>query len=1013
MKQMVFGATLLSMTLAGSALRAQQPAAPVDFNRDIRPILSAACFQCHGPDLKQREADLRLDTKVGLFGKRDEQTPVVSGKLKQSALYLRITSDDEDERMPPSDSGGKLSPRQIDLIKRWIEQGAEWKGHWSYLKPVRLDPPQVEQQKFVRNDVDRFILARLNERGLKPAPEADRVTLIRRLSFDLVGLPPTPQQVDAFVRDTSPNAYEKQVDRLLNSPQFGERMAMYWLDLVRYADTNGIHGDNHRDVSLYRDYVINAFNANKPFDRFTVEQLAGDLLPNPTDELKIASGYNRLLMTTREGGAQAKEYLAKYAADRVRSASSVWMAATMLCAECHDHKYDPFTMKDFYSLAAFFADLKETAVGRQAPTRFPTQPQSAQIRELEGQITSVGKRLATQTPELDAAQVRWERSLKDRQIDWFVLRPINAVSKQGATLQTESDGTIHASGANPDKDEYTLTIGTMLKGITALRLEVLPEKRLPNGGPGRGSNGNFVLKEIKLQAGGKPIAWSTASATHSQKGFPIVGAVDGKPNTGWGILEQPGRENHAVFETKADVGDGVETILTITLVQNHGGRHTIGRFRIAATTDRRPIRADGVDAFPKNISAILAIASEKRTASQKQALAAHYRTIAPSLEPARKELARLKKRKSGVENAAPTMLVSLTTKPRTMRILPRGNWLDDSGPIVEPAVPAILANSKVKGRQANRLDLARWLVSPDNPLTSRVFVNRLWKLTFGRGLVSSLEDFGSQGAWPTHPELLDWLAVEFMQRGWDVKQIMKLMVMSGTYRQVSTASAELRQQDPFNKWLARQGRFRLDAEMVRDNALAVSGLLVKKIGGPSVKPYQPAGYWAHLNFPKRVYKHDVGENQYRRGLYTYWCRTFLHPSLRAFDAPTREECTIERPRSNTPLQALVLLNDPTYVEAARAFAERIIREGGQTAEDRIRFAYRESLSRRPKPAEMKLLTALQQKHLAQFQSDRKAADELLTVGLRPAPKEIDSVELAAWISVARVIFNLHETITRY
>jgi hypothetical protein len=814
------------------AARAEIPLPRViEFNRDIRPILSNNCFACHGPDQNKRKADLRLDTEQGALADLGGYHAVVRGKPVESELYRKITADDPAERMPPKKFGKTLSKRQIALLKRWIEQGARWQKHWSLIAPKRPPLPEVRARDWPYKAIDRFILAPLDQEGLEPSPEADRRTLLRRLSFDLIGLPPTPEEMDAFLADSSPAAYEKVVDRLLASPHFGERMAVFWLDLVRYGDTGGYHSDNDRDVYLYRDYVIQAFNANMRFDQFTIEQLAGDLLRDATRNQKIASGYNRLLLTTEEGGAQPKEYAAKYAADRVRNASSVWLGATMGCAECHDHKFDPYKTREFYRFAAFFADIKEKPVGRQDQTPMPTKPQETRLQQLETAMAPLQKVLATQTAELDKAQAAWEESAR---------------------------------------------------------------------------------KAKKL---------------------------------------------------------------------------------------------------PPNIAAILAVEPGKRTDPQRQALAAYYRSIAPLLHTTRQQLAGLGRQKAALVKSIPTTLISMAGPPRVMRVLPRGNWLDDSGAIVTPGVPASLPPLAVKDRRATRLDLAQWLVASEHPMVARVFVNRLWKLAFGQGLVKTLEDFGSQGAWPSHPELLDWLAVEFRESGWDVKHMIKLLVMSRTYRQSSSASAQVRQRDPYNQLLARQDRFRLDAEMVRDNALAVSGLLSRKIGGPSVKPYQPAGYWAFLNFPQRTYQKDTGPDQYRRGLYTYVQRTFPHPSLLAFDAPSREECTVERPRSNTPQQALVLLNDPSYVEAARTLAERMLRQGSAAAQ-RIQFAFRRVLCRPARAAEMKLLEALYHKHLAQYQAAPKAAAALLAVGDRPAPKDMDTAELAAWTSVARVVLNLYETITR-
>jgi len=1042
MQRLMWGFLVLSVSLAHPRLLAQQTLAAepadqnVDFNRDIRPILSDVCFQCHGPDKNQRKADLRFDLKDEFYKDRGGYAMVVPGKLDQSELYSRLIDTDEKQRMPPPEALRQLTKSEIDLFKRWIEQGAEWKGHWAYIKPERPAIPQVdgakiaEERGFIRNTIDRFVLQRLNEKGLAPAPEADRVTLIRRLSFDLVGLPPTPQEVERFVNDKSKDAYEELVDRLLASPNFGERMAMYWLDLVRYADTNGYHGDNHEDRDMYRDWVINAFNDDMPFDRFTIEQLAGDLLPGATTADRIASGYNRLLMTTREGGAQAKEYMAKYSADRVRNFSSVWMAGTVGCAECHDHKFDPYTTRDFYSLAAFFADIQETAVGEQAGTKIPTAEQTQALAKIDGEIAPLRKVLDTPTAELDTAQRAWEESLRSRKIDWTVLKPAAAISKQGATLKILEDGIIFAEGTNPEKDTYELTIATSLAGITALRLEVLNDDSLPAKGPGRASNGNFVLSEFIVTAAGKSLEWSAITATHSQNDWPIANAADSKPETGWAILPQVGRANEAVFESKADLANGGETPLTIAMQFNFGGAHTIGKLRLSATSSPRPVRAGSDTGLPKPIAEIVAIDAAQRTDKQKQDLAAHFRTIAPQLAATRDQLNKVQKERDSLFASVRTTLVSMSGPPRPIRVLPRGNWLDESGDVVSPAAPAFMAprQAPAAGQQLTRIDLANWVVSPENPLTARVFVNRLWKIAFGQGLVKSIEDFGSQGALPTHPHLLDWLAVEFMSpidvsspsppsasggdKPWDVKRLLRLMVTSGAYRQSSHADESLRQRDPYNQWLAHQNRFRMDAEMVRDNALAVSGLLIQKLGGPSARPYQPPLYWSYLNFPVREYQADKGDGLYRRGLYTYWCRTFLHPSLKAFDAPTREECTADRPRSNTPLQALVLLNDPTYVEAARSFAERIVRDGGGDFAARLNYAYRRAMSRDARGEEAKLLDGLYQRHLASYQADPKSAEELLHIGECPLPPNMNLAELAAWTSVARVIFNLHEMVTR-
>ena len=1007
----------LTLILAGlifaafSRASAEPAETTIEFNRDVRPIFADKCFACHGPDKGQRKGDFRLDVEKEVFARRENGHAIVAGKPDESQLYKRITHSSKRKRMPPEKFGKTLSQEEIDVLRKWIEQGAGWQSHWSVIKPARGGLSAAPG-----NPVDGFIKARLKREQKKPAARADRRTLIRRLSFDLTGLPPSSAEVAAFLADKAPDAYPRLVEKLLASEHYGERMAMYWLDLVRYADTNGIHGDNHREHALYRDYVIDSFNENKTFEEFTREQLAGDLLPETSVQSRIASGYNRLLMTTREGGAQAKEYLAKYAADRVRNASTVWMASTMGCAECHDHKFDEFTMKDFYSFASFFADIKETAVGTQAPTAMPSRAQLRQLAELNSRAREIGKSLDAQTPELDADQARWEKKALPRKgsTAWTVLRPVEAVSRAGATLKVLEDGSILASGTNPDKDVYTLRFAAKLRGVTGLRLELLPDGSLPARGPGRAANGNIVLNEFEVHQGERKVSWGVVTGSYSQDKYGVAGLADGKPDTGWAILPRAGAESHAVFESSNVLASRNRmTSFTLRLDQNYGDRHTLGRFRILATDSAPPIRAQDSGGIPVDVVTALQVQSSRRSPQQKSAISRYYRSISPRLAAARKELSSIGTRRKKLEKGSTKVLISTAQKPRMMRVLPRGNWLDDSGEEVQPAVPGFLRQIEAKEGRASRLDLADWLMSKDNPYTARVFVNRLWKLFFGRGLVRTLDDFGSQGAWPTHPALLDWMAVEFMEKGWDIKHMVGLIVSSDTYRQSSLASREARSADPYNDLFSRQGRFRLDAEMVRDNALSISGLLVRTLGGNSVRPYQPGGYWSHLNFPKRSYKSSSGGALYRRGLYTYWCRTFLHPSLLAFDAPTREECTAERIRSNTPQQALVLLNDPIYVEAARVFAQRLLTESGTDVGKGLQWAFREALSRSPSPQESGLLKALYKRHLGDYSGDQEAAVGLTSIGQKPSAGDLPRAELAAWTSVMRVILNLHETITRY
>ncbi|MCS7022094.1 MAG: PSD1 and planctomycete cytochrome C domain-containing protein [Gemmataceae bacterium] len=769
------------------ATKASGNTSKVDFQRDIRPMLATHCYPCHGPDANSRKANLRLDQREEAIA----AGAIVPGKPEQSELWRRLTAPDPAERMPPLQAKKPpLSPEQLARIRQWLAEGASYAEHWSFRKLVRPEVPQVHLPGWtIRNPIDAFLAYRWQQEGIQPSPQADRITLIRRLSFDLRGLPPGVDEVHAFLNDHSPDAYEKLVDRFLASPHYGERMAVWWLDLVRYADSIGYHSDNPMNVAPYRDYVIAAFNSNKRFDQFTIEQLAGDLLPQRSREQLVASAYNRLLQTTEEGGAQAKEYIAKYAADRVRNYGQVWLGGTLMCAECHNHKYDPYTMVDFYSMAAFFADIQEAAVGPREPGMLvPTAEQERRLQQLQ----------------------QAERAARQ-------------------TLQARS--------------------------------AVLPAAALR-------------------------------------------------------------REREALRQAEAE--------------------------------------------------------------------------------------------RSAFENTIPRVLVTISGPPRTVRLLRRGNWQDDSGPIMTPRTPAFLPPLPPlpPGQQRyNRLDLARWTVSPDNPLTARVMANRLWKLFYGRGIARSLEESGTQGEWPTHPELLDWLAAEF-QSNWDVKHLVRLMVTASAYRQSAQERPDLRERDPLNLLWARQNRFRLDAEFVRDTALAISGLLVPRIGGPPARPYQPPGYWAALNFPPREWVKDKGEQQYRRGLYTHWQRTFPHPAMVAFDAPSREECTCERPRSNIPQQALVLLNDPEFVEAARAFAQKALREGGPDDHQRLSWMFERATARRPDPDEQQVLAQLLQRHRQHYRQHTEAARQLLQVGDHPPLPDVPAAEVAAWTSVGRVLLNLHETITR-
>jgi hypothetical protein len=950
--------------------------APVQFNKDIRPIFANNCLTCHGPDKGNRKAHLRLDTQDGLFSALDSDYPVVPGKPDKSQVYLRITTTDPDDLMPKSKTGQKLSPTQINLIKRWIEQGAKYQGHWAYTLPVRPAAPKVKHASWTINPIDNFILERLQAEKLKPSDDADKRTLLRRLSFDLTGLPPTPEEVAAFEADKSKHAYETAVDRLLASPHYGERMAENWLDGVRYADTDGFHADNYRSVYPYRDYVIQAFNSNMRFDEFTREQIAGDLLPNATTEQKIASTYNRLSRSTEEGGAQPKEYLAKYAADRVRTTSEVWLGSTMGCCECHDHKFDPFTTKDFYSFEAFFADIKEQGVGGREGTMVPDNEQAAEIKKLDENTAALQKALDTPTPELEAAQLEWERSLKPPQLvlsGWHSAGPFKAKSfDEGFNTAYEPENKI---------DLFATYVTNTIKWV--------PQPKFADGVVHQGLqpelSSTYLYRTITV-----PAPRTLKLYLGSDDGIKVW--LNGKSVLANKIERGPTPDEEQI-EVSLLTG---ENTLLMKIVN---GKADSGFYFQAGA--------------PSKMVEILKIPRKKRTTAQRAELVREYSEIAPQLAKPRAELAAAKAKQVDYLKTIPTTLATVSETPRVTRILPRGNWMSDAGAIVTPAPPLFLVSDPLPKRRETRLDLANWLMSPKNPLTARVFVNRLWKMYFGTGLSKNLDDLGTRGEWPTHPELLDWLATEFEDSGWDVKHMVKLMVMCHTYRQTAAVTDKLRERDPDNRLLARQSAIRLDAEFIHDNALAVSGLLVNKIGGPSVKPYQPEGFWDQLNFPKRTYVADHGDALYRRGLYTFWCRTFLQPSLQAFDAPSREECTIDRVKSNTPLQALALLNDPTYVEAARTLGEEIVRQGGSKVDDRINWTFMRTLDRKPTKQEMELLGRLYEQEQAHYAGDAKDAKELISVGERPVPKDLNPGEVAAWTSVARVVLNLHETITRY
>ena len=989
---------------AASAL----PAEPLRFNRDIRPILSEKCFACHGPDKNARQAGLRLDQRDQAVAKG----AIKPGDIEGSKLVARIRADQETLRMPPVWSDKKLTPEQAQTLVEWVKQGADYEGHWAYLPPERSETrPGAEA-------VDFFIDKGLDEKGLSAADEADRPTLARRLSFDLTGLPPEPALVAAFEQDRDARAYEKLLDGLLASPRFGERMAVYWLDLVRYADTVGFHGDVAVNVYPFRDYVIRSFNENKPFDEFTREQIAGDLIPGRGVDQLVASAYNRLSRMTNEGGSQAKEYLAKYAADRVRTTSTVWLGSTLGCAECHDHKFDPFATKDFYAMQAFFADIEEQGVFEgYGDWGSKIQVPSREARET---IASLDKRIeklrGAGRGKLDASDENlrnFAARLKSNLESWTILGPSSVTNDcsdpnvEGCdTFElTSEEGVIRLRETGElktltvvEKAEIPLDPGR----LTSLMIEVFEAE----------NSMDFFLAEfeINLLRGGEAarrIPIKTFLPDWEEPDAMLRSTVDGNHHTGWGgkPCEEGVRRAVFVLDEAIDARNGDRLVVTSVFDRIFGLKGFALEYRLWAGN------ADVPD-LPPSEELRPTLGNADWTPRQRAALLKGF-TRATDGNANYLAIRTLEREKKTLIDSADQCLVTKAVEPREIRILRRGDWMDTSGEVVKPQAPHFLGPIPTNGKRLTRLDLADWLVDRGNPLTARVFVNRLWKMYFGTGISKVLNDIGSQGEPPVNQELLDFLAVEFMESGWDVKHTIRAMLLSKAYRRTSEPSEALTRADPYNRLHGHQTARRLDAEFIRDNALKVSGLLNPEIGGRSAKPYQPADYYIELNFPKRRYHADVNENQFRRGLYVHWQRTYLHPAMMAFDAPTREECTTDRSVSNTPLQALTLLNDPTFVEAAKAFGARILGSTSSGDADRLDFAFQEAFSRKSDPREQQILLELLARQREYFGADSSQAVELLATGISKIPEKLQTVELAAWTTVARALLNKHEFVMRY
>jgi hypothetical protein len=1011
----------------------------INFSRQIRPILSENCFACHGPDNKARKARLRFDTKEGALRKlRSGGFAILPGKASASELIARVTAADPSEHMPPARSGKKLTTEQIDLLRHWIDQGAPWSEHWAFVPPLKPALPPVKNAAWPRNEIDFFILSRLEKENLTPAPEADRSTLIRRVTFDLTGLPPTPAQVEAFVADRSPKAYEKVVDRLLASPHYGEHLARLWLDAARYGDTHGLHLDSYREIWPYRDWVIRAFNENKPYDRFVIEQLAGDLLPNPTLDQLVATGFDRCNVTTSEGGSIDEEVYVRNVVDRVDTTGVVFLGLSVGCARCHDHRYDPIRQKDYYQLFAFLNNLEGAPLdgnnARHPPVvKVPTAEQKATLERLQKQQAEVRQQIATA-----AAKIKYDETADARLSEEPARADFVWIDDAlPAGVKALVDGNVNKAWSfvpGPGHPVHSGSKSVRLEG-TGLVQNVLQDAQ-----PGlRVGQGDKLFAYVYLDPARPPsevmLQWHTGAWMHrAYWGSNVIpwGRDNSPERLAVGALPPAGRWLRLEVEA-AKVGIAPGTVITGWAFTQQGGVAYWDQAGLASQLQQgtpafatltawvRQQRALGGIGLPAPIQQLVKLERSKRNPAQKRQLLDYFLANGwarsqPELNALKGRLAALEKERQQIDSQAPASLVFKERKDiRPAYILKRGEY-DKRGEQVGRNTPAFLPPLPADAPR-NRLGLARWLVSREQPLTARVEVNRLWQQCFGTGLVKTAEDFGSQGELPSHPQLLDWLAVQLMDDGWDVKTTVRRLVTSATYRQSARLTKDRLARDPHNRLLARGPRFRLDAEELRDQALALSGLLVERVGGPSVRPPQPSGLWeavAYVGSNTGIFKADTGPDKvYRRSMYTFWKRTAAPPQMTAFDAPSREACTVRRERTNTPLQALLLMNEKQMVQCARGLAERTLREGGDKLEGRLAYLFKLATARLPDARERSELTAAYQDFLANYSRDAQAADRLLAASaMAPAAPTMSHAELAAWTMLANLVLNLDEVITR-